>query len=125
MSHAIGDYVKRFPSNPPKNPAAARDYWIERGRKADEWGHSREIVDPSFFGQAVGAKITVTPEGEVKNDLGAATIKEAASRWGDALLASLKEFGSGALKWLLIAAGVALISFLAFKFLVKKVERLA
>jgi len=125
VSHAIGDYVRRNPARPPSDPTAARDYWIERGRKADEWGHSREIVDPSFLGRAVGAKITVTPEGEVKNDLGAATIKEAVSRWEDALLVWLKELGSGALKWLLIAGGVVLISFLAFKFLVKKVERLA
>jgi hypothetical protein len=125
VSHAIGDYVKRFPSSPPRDPAAARDYWLDRGRQADSWGHAREGTDPSFLGRAVGAKIVVTDEGKVENDLGAAALKEAASRWGDLFLAWLQEFGSGALKWLLIAAAVALISFLAFKFLVKKVERLA
>lgn len=112
MSHAIGDYIKRFPANPPRDPAAARDYWIERGRKADEWGHSRDIVDPSFFGQGVGAKITMTPEGEVKNDLGAAAIGE-----------KLSSFFSGIAGNLTIVLALAIVLIFALLLVFRRAEK--
>lgn len=131
MSHAMSDFIKRFPANPPTDSIARRDYWIERGKQAELWGHSfldkaaeigNLLVDPTGV---LIQKLPLSRKIESKIDDSIATGIGNLKGAGGALLDPFKELGSGVLKWSLIVVGVALISFLAVKFLVKKVERLA
>lgn len=138
MSHRTSEYVKLNPASPPSDPIAARDYWLDRGKKADAFGHSWLDSLKDFGRVAVGVAVdpagtlTKTPlskkmEAAINEKASAvsAGVKESISEAVSPAGGWFKDFGIGALK----AGGVVLLiilaGYLAFKFVVKKVENFA
>lgn len=138
MSHRASEYVKLNPASPPSDPIAARDYWLDRGQKADAYGHSWLDKLKDFGRVAVGVAVdpagtlTKTPLSKKMEAAIDKTVSDTAMQAKDAIVEAvepasdwLEGFAVGALKVVGVVLLIVLVAYLAFRFTVKKVENFA
>lgn len=121
MSHLIGDYVKKFPANPPSDKEAATEYWNQRMNAADSWGHLSSFDQATMEAQGRRGEEPRVP-GTVQNKplLTKKQIEDSnpfKPIFGlkDSILEWFKEVGKTALWWVGGAVLVLLLLWLVFK----------